>query len=143
MIETDKKAFQLMMKIVCSSFNHKEFDKETLRYWFSKLERYDFNTVSNAFDVWLNSSRNFPTIKDIIELCKPKEDIYLKLPHKIDYKESKKHADEIKQAVDAMTKPKKDYKDWAHKILANPKAYPDISVRFAHEALNHNVILEY
>jgi hypothetical protein len=29
----------------------------------------------------------------------------------------------------------KGNKEWARKILANPKAYPDIAVRFAHEAI--------
>jgi len=135
LIDADKKEFMLMMKIVCSSFNHREFDKETLRYWFSKLDRYDFKIVSNAFDQWIDNSRSFPTVKDIVELCKPKAEMYAKLPHKINLAESKKHSDEVKQAVSDMTKPKRDMKAWAKKIIANPKAYPDISLRIAKEAL--------
>jgi len=139
LIDTDKKEFMLMMKIVCSSFNHKEFDKDTLRYWFAKLEKYDFKTVSSSFDQWIDSSRSFPTVKDIIELCKPKAEVYSKLTYKIDLIESKKHVDEIKLAVEEMTKPKRDMKDWARKIIANPERYPDISYRYAKEALGTEI----
>lgn len=131
-----------MIKIVCQSYSHREFDKETLRYWFSKLEKYDLKTVSHAFDTWVDNSKSFPTVKDIVELCKPREDIYARLPHKINFAASKRHADEIKQAVEEMTRPKRDAKDWAKKIIANPKAYPDISLKFAREALGITADME-
>ena len=135
MTDNDKKEFALMMKIVCSSFSHREFDKDTLRYWFSKLNEYDLKTVSGAFDAWVDSSKHFPTVKDIIELCKPKPTIFARLPSPLAKAENHRHAMEVKEAVEKMTQPKRDMKAWARKIIANPSAYPEISLRYAREAL--------
>jgi len=135
MIDKDKKPFMLMMRIVCNSYDNKEFDIETLRYWFSKLEKYEFETVSKAFDDWVDSSKHMPTVKDIIELCKPKPTIFARLPSPLAKAENHRHAMEVKEAVEKMTQPKRDMKAWARKIIANPSAYPDISLRYAREAL--------
>jgi len=62
MTDDDKKEFALMMKIVCSNYNHAELEKETLRYWFSKLTHHDFKTVSHAFDSWVDSSKYMPCV---------------------------------------------------------------------------------
>ena len=45
----------------------------------------------------------------------------------------------IHEKLSAFTSNKRDYKAWAHKIIANPKAYPDISLRLAKEALGVTV----
>lgn len=47
---------------------------------------------------------------------------------------------EIKDNLSAFTSNKRDYRAWAHKIIANPAAYPDISLRYAKEALGVNNI---
>lgn len=41
----------------------------------------------------------------------------------------------IHDKMSAFTSNKRDYRAWAHKIVANPKAYPDISLRIAKEVL--------
>ena len=41
----------------------------------------------------------------------------------------------IHDKMSAFTSNKRDMKAWAKKIIANPKAYPDISLRIAKEAL--------
>lgn len=136
MTDADKKEFMLMMRIVCSSFNHAEFDKETLRYWFGKLDRFDLKTVSHAFDVWIDSSKYMPTVKDILDNCKPVTPIYTAIERKADKEANKKHAHELAKAAHETFKQKRDMKAWARKILNNVSAYPDISVRYAKEALN-------
>lgn len=135
MTDNDKKEFALMLKIVCQSYSHREFEKDTLRYWYSKLECYEFNIVSKAFDTWIDTSKQFPTVKDIVELCKPKPTIFARLPSPLAIAENHRHASEVKEAVDKMTKGNRDMKDWARRIKANPSAYPEISLRYANEAL--------
>lgn len=133
MIDIDKKEFMLMMRIVCSSFNHKEFDKETLRYWFSKLEPHDIKTVSGAFDRWIDGSKFMPTIKDILDACKPVTPIYTALARKSSREAGKQYAENVVKFVAENTKSKTNYRAWIKPILANPKAYPDISFKFAKE----------
>jgi hypothetical protein len=48
---------------------------------------------------------------------------------------SDEQVNEIHNKLAKFTSPKRDYKAWAKKILDNPSQYPDISVRFAKEAL--------
>lgn len=63
----------------------------------------------------------------------------------IDYKAlpkptlSEEKVNELKDKLTAFTSNKRDYKAWAHKIVANPKSYPDISYRYAKEALGETV----
>lgn len=135
MTDNDKKEFALMMHIVCSNYNHKELDKETLRYWFSKLEKHDLPVVSGAFDSWIDTNKYMPTIKDIIDACKPKPTIFSRIASPLAIAENHRHAVEVKEAVAKMTKPKRDMKAWARKILESNKIYPDISIRYAKEAL--------
>lgn len=52
---------------------------------------------------------------------------------------SEEKVNEIHEKLAQFTSPKRDMKAWAKKILDNPKAYPDISVRFAKEALGVTV----
>lgn len=138
MIDDNKKEFALMMRIVCSNYNHKELDKETLRYWFSKLEKHDLKVVSAAFDGWVDTNKYMPTIKDIMDACKPKPTIFARLPSPLAIAENHRHAVEVKEAVAQMTKPKRDMKAWARKILESPKSYPDISIKLAKEALKYD-----
>lgn len=51
-------------------------------------------------------------------------------------KMSEEKTAEIQNRLAEFTSPKRDMRGWAKKILANPSNYPDISVRFAKEALN-------
>jgi len=66
-------------------------------------------------------------------------------PASTDYKALPKPAmsdekiNELQDKLTAFTTNKRDYRAWAHKIIANPSAYPDISYRYAKEALNEPV----
>lgn len=135
MNDTDKKDFASIIRVTWQTYGRNEPDKETMRYWYSKLEKHSISEVGNAFDKWIMHSKQLPTIKDIDDLLKPKESDYKALPKKIDYEAQHAHVVEVKNAIEKMTRPKRDMKLWAHNILENPKFYPEISIRFAKEAL--------
>lgn len=69
----DKRAFQSMMITVMALYYKPSLDKDALRVWWQKLEKYDFGTVSKAFSIFTDSPNKPPTPADIIELCKAQE----------------------------------------------------------------------
>jgi hypothetical protein len=135
LITADKENFKVMMNIVMTNYGRKQADQDTLRYWFAKLEKHDLAVVSKAFDTWIDSQSNLPTYHDIAKLCQPQVTIYARLPSPLAIADNKRHAEEVKEAINTMTKPKRDFKAWARKIVGNPSAYPDISLRYANEAI--------
>lgn len=135
MQDSDKKEFWVMVNIAMELTNHPPLSKEAIIVWYNQLKSYDFSVVSEAIDGWLKSSNRSPTPKDILDACKPKPTIFARIASPLALAENHRHAVEVKKAVDKMTEGKRDYKEWAHKIVANPKAYPDISLRYAREAL--------
>ena len=139
MDDTNKKDFALMMRVTWANYGRNEPDKDTLRYWFGKLENHDFNLVTKAFDDWIMSSKQLPTLKDIQDACKPKPQVYARLPSPLSNEDNQRHVVEVKEAIEKMVNGKRDMKAWAHKIIANPSAYPDISYRYAKEALGTTV----
>lgn len=143
MQDADKKEFASIVKVTWQTYSKPEPDRETMRYWFSKMENFDIRDVGNAFDNWIMHSNKMPTVKDIIDLLKPKESDYKALPKKIDLAAQHKHAEELKHKIEEMVKPKRDMKLWARKILDNPTAYKEISIRYATEALNEKLIHEF
>lgn len=52
---------------------------------------------------------------------------------------SEERVNEIHDKLEQFMSPRRDMKAWAKKIIANPKAYPDISLRYAKEALGEVV----
>lgn len=110
-------------------------EKEMLRIWWHKLERFEFNVVGMAFDKWTDTPNKLPQPADIVGLCKPREEVYKALPAPINKEANKAHADEVVKFIAEVKKPTKDMMEWARKIIANPKYYPDISLRYAKQAL--------
>lgn len=140
MTENDKKEFAMMMRITWQSYGRNHPDKETMRFWFEKLSEHDIMTVGKAFDEWIDTmAKDLPSYKNIKDLCKPKPTIFARLPSPLAIAENHRHAVEVKQAVEQMTKPKRDMKAWAKKIIANPRNYHDISFKLAKEALGNEI----
>lgn len=135
MNDTDKKNFVTMMNIVQSNYGRKPLDKDALRYWFGKLEKYSIEDVSKAFDKWIDSQDDLPTVHNILQLMRPQVTIHQRLSSPLRIEDNKKHVAELKEGIEKMAAPRRDMKAWAKKILDNPSNYPDISVRFAKEAL--------
>lgn len=140
MIDHDKKQFKSMMTALTTLYGKRELDQELLRIWYGKLKRFDIDMVSKALDHWVDTSKFMPLPVDIIDLCKAQEArvIPKELP-------KPKHTDEqIKENQERLSrelakiKPKRDHKAWAKEIMKDPTKYPDISLRFAKEALHIN-----
>jgi hypothetical protein len=136
----DAKEFSTLMDVTWQSFGRNYVDKPTKQYWFGKLQKYALGTVANSFDNWIVSSKELPTIENIIKGCIPKDDFVKALPYKNNPEVSKEGLDKIAKVISQTIKPKTDYKDWAKRILANPQNFPYQSVAYAKEALGYDKI---
>ena len=136
----DKLSFKSMMDTLASIYQKQPLDQNTLRVWFYKLEKFEFSVVSKAFDKHIDNSKFFPSIFDILQLCreKPIEFARLEAP-KLSKEANAVYAANVNRFVqDNMIEEKKlkDMRAWAHRIIANPKNYPSISLKFAKEAIH-------
>ena len=141
MIEQDKIAFKSMMDTLTTLYQKPQLDIDTLRVWFAKLEKFEFQVVTKSFDKWVDNNKFFPSIFDILQLCreKPIEFMQLQAP-KLNNAQNKAQADKmlalIQEKMPVEEKKLKDMRAWAHRIIANPKNYPAISLKTAREAIN-------
>jgi len=140
MVEIDKVKFKNMLDTVMALYGKPSPDTDSLRVWWSKLSKYDFNIVTRAFNNYVDKYKIMPNIASIIELCKsnPIQD-YVPLPK---YKSDPNKVEENRARLKKMLQnfaamPKPEPKAWAKKIMENPGAYTDIAVRYAREALNY------
>jgi hypothetical protein len=136
----DKISFKSMMDTLASIYQKQPLDQNTLRVWFYKLEKFEFSIVTKAFDKHIDNSKFFPSIFDILQLCreKPIEFARLEAP-KLSKEANAVYAANVNRFVqDNIIEDKKlkDMRAWAHRIIANPKNYPAISLEFAKEAIN-------
>ncbi len=136
----DKISFKSMLDTLASVYQKQPLDQDTLRVWFYKLEKFEFNIVTKAFNKHIDSSKFFPSIFDILQLCreKPIEFARLEAP-KLSKEANAVYAANVNRFVqDNMIEEKKlkDMRAWAHRIIANPKNYPSISLEFAKEAIH-------
>ena len=140
MQEKDKISFKSMMDTLASIYQKQPLDQNTLRVWFYKLEKFEFSIVTKAFDKHIDNSKFFPSIFDILQLCreKPIEFARLEAP-KLSKEANAVYAANVNRFVQdnkVEDKKLKDMRAWAHRIIANPKNYPAISLEFAKEAIN-------
>ena len=141
MTSNDKIGFKQMMDTVTTLYQKPNLDIDTIRVWFAKLEKYDFNVVTKAFDKHVDTNKFMPTVFDILQLCreKPIEFVQLQAP-KLNNAENKAQADKllamVQEKMPIEDKKLKDMRAWAHRIIANPKNYPAISLKTAKEAVN-------
>ena len=136
----DKISFKSMMDTLASIYQKQPLDQNTLRVWFYKLEKFEFSIVTKAFDKHIDNSKFFPSIFDILQLCreKPIEFARLEAP-KLSKEANAVYAANVNRFVKdnkIEDKKLKDMRAWAHRIIANPKNYPAISLEFAKEAIH-------
>jgi hypothetical protein len=137
MIDTDKRPFADMINAVFSIYNKSAPDKEMLRIWWHKLERFEFSVVAKALDVWTDTPNKLPQPADIIALCKPREDVYFALPSPVSYADNKANVEKLNTFVAKALKPKTNYRAWATRIIDNPQNFPEISLKYAQEAMQN------
>ena len=141
MTQDDKIGFKSMMDTLATLYQRPPLDIDTIRVWFAKLEKYDFSVVTKAFDKHVDSSKFMPTVFDILQLCreKPIEFVQLQAP-KLNNQQNKAQADKllamVHEKMPIEDKKLKDMRAWAHRIIANPKKYPAISLKTAKEAIH-------
>jgi hypothetical protein len=136
----DKISFKSMMDTLASIYQKQPLDQNTLRVWFYKLEKFEFSIVTKAFDKHIDNSKFFPSIFDILQLCREKPIEFAKLEAPKLSKEANAvyaaNVNKFVQDIKIEDKKLKDMRAWAHRIIANPKNYPAISLEFAKEAIN-------
>ncbi len=141
MVEAEKIGFKSMMNSITTIYSRPELDRETLRIWWAKLEKYPFLTVSKSFDTYVNSNKFMPTISDIVDLCRASEPkpFVKALPRHFSDQELKNNHEKMKALAKEMANQRSnDPKAWARKILndAEKGRYKiDIGIKFAKEAL--------
>lgn len=141
MVDAEKIGFKSMMNSITTIYSRPELDRETLRIWWAKLEKYPFLTVSKSFDTYVNSNKFMPTISDIVDLCRasePKPFVKVLSRH-FSEQELKNNHEKMKAIAKEMAnQTSSDPKAWARKILNNAekgKYKIDIGIKFAKEAL--------
>jgi hypothetical protein len=95
----DAKEFSTLMDVTWQSLGRNYVDKPTKQYWFGKLQKYALGQVANSFDKWIMTSRELPTIDDIIKGCILKDDFVKALPHKRNPEVSKEGLDKIAKVI--------------------------------------------
>lgn len=141
MTENDKIAFKSMLDTLTSLYQKPNLDVHTLRVWFYKFEKFEFNVVTKAFDKWVDNNKFMPTVFDILQLCREKPIEFAKLEApKLNNAQNKAQADKmlalIQEKMPQEEKKLKDMRAWAYNIINNPKKYPPISLKIAKEAIN-------
>jgi hypothetical protein len=137
LIDSDKAEFKRMLNAVMVIYYKPLLTNDGLRIWWGKLERYEFDIVTKAFDTYTNNVQSIPTPPtpaDILNLCQHKVTIQKRLPSPLAMADAKQKLDEVSRYIAANMKPTKDYRAWARKILANPKNHIDIAIKDAKEA---------
>lgn len=129
-----------MIDAVFTIYGKQQPDKEILRIWWHKLERFDFNIVSRSFDKWTDTPNKLPQPADIIQMCKPRESEYHALPAPVTTAETKANIEKMNKLIKEKIKPKQNFRAWADRILSNPHLFPEYSVDVANKVKNENYI---
>lgn len=85
------------------------------------MHNYDYAPSCDQFKAQCKLQTQMPEHKDYKALPKPKM--------------TEDQLNQIHDKLSAFTSNKRDMKAWAKRIVDNPSMYPDISLRFAKEAL--------
>jgi hypothetical protein len=114
-------------------------DEQALKItWVRGLKGLEAYQVRDALDYCADGHQTFvpdlPSFRRICDQMK-KAEVVKSLQRKFTPEELQKNSARMRSVM-ADLGGAKGNKEWARKILANPKAYPDIAVRFAQEALN-------
>ena len=70
MVVNEKQNFWNMINVCMELYRSPALSKEAVAIWWGKLERFEFSTVSKAFDKWVSENKRQPTPADIIDICK-------------------------------------------------------------------------
>jgi hypothetical protein len=135
MVNSDADNFKAMMNALYSLYGKKQPDNDTLRAWWMKLSKIEFKLISNALDKWSDTKTTFPTVADILPLCRNQEQVY-SIGKKISVEEAKANHEKLEQITNSLTKkPMRDWIAYWNAILDDPKAHKEITLSGARQAL--------
>ena len=135
MIDTDKRAFMDMLNAVHTIYDRPLPNTDLLRIWWHKLDKFEIEVVSKALDSWTNSPNHMPQPAEIAEMCKPLESVYKALPAPVNQEVNQAGLDKMNEVIIDGWNPRTDYRQWARRIMANPKNFPTDSVLEARKVL--------
>lgn len=136
--DSDKKDFKLLIDQMCDVTDTPRFTKDKLIDWWHELNVFTLDEIRIKIDLHIEQHGTCPDIFDLAgSEPKPKMGIPRTITPLME-ENNKRHVAEVKQDIQSFGK-RRDYKKWAHDILANPSGYPAISIKYAQEALNVTV----
>lgn len=104
--------------------------------WQSKLTGMSSKTVFKAVDYCADNLRFPPTLPEFVQLCKANtpQEMTKAISRQFTPDELQKNHERITEISNGISaKARTDYRAWIKPIIANPKAYPDISLKLAKE----------
>lgn len=137
MENTDKAAFRNMLDTVMALYGKPSPDTDVVKVWWGKLNKYEFNTITRAFNNYVDKYKIMPSPASILDQCKtsPIPNYVHQLSKSSDPEVLKSNREKFRQVISEFKNRKKpEPKDWAKKIINNPTKYPEIALRFAKEA---------
>jgi hypothetical protein len=104
--------------------------------WVRGLKGLEPYQIHEALDYCVDNEGFPPDLPKFRKICDQMKrvEVVKALPRNFSQEELKANQERVKKAVGEL-QPKRDMRGWAKKILANPSAYPEISVRMATEAM--------
>lgn len=105
--------------------------------WADALGPFDGERIKWALQYLIANNPFPPTLPEFVGLCRqaPRTEVAALPAPVVPRSVAQKRAEELAQASEKIAKGNKDPKAWAREILATPKRFPFISVKFAHMAL--------
>ena len=104
MVDREKQAFWNMVNVCMELYRSPALSKEAIAIWWSKLEKFEFQQVSRAFDKWVDENRKQPTPADIIDLCKSQKSnvSFMSLGRKFTPQEKQRNHERLQQVLSQL-----------------------------------------
>jgi len=136
MLESQKHEFERIMNTVASLYGKPNLTKDSLRVWWSKLERFDIDKVGNAFNLYTDKYQIMPNPASIIDLLQSAPS-YKQVAYKgITAEQREKNKRKVRMVLEQLKNMKKRHpKQWAKDILSDPNYKNALGISLAKKAL--------
>lgn len=106
--------------------------------WGEMLGCFSGDQIKWAIGTMVANNPFPPTLPEFIALCRsaPRPEVVALPEPAVSPEVARQRSAEISKAAEQIMAGPKNHKKWAEEILANPKAFPPISVKFARMALS-------
>lgn len=138
MKDGEKREFNNLIKTVYDIYKL-DCTQKSYDGWWSYLGEFPFDVIKIAFDNYLLDNEIELKQRKIKDRCQAEMNsriITAKLLTETEVAERKVKAEDVIQDIKKFNKHSNLNKDWATRIIDNPSNYPDISLKYAKQALN-------